>query len=53
MGRDINPSYFNALIMQSGIKRAEIISPVFTHIGKGSVAVLGDLNITFGGMEDD
>ncbi len=53
MGRDINPSYFNALIMQSGIKRAEIISPVFAHIGKGSVAVLGDLSITFGGMEDD
>ncbi|MDE6615189.1 MAG: baseplate J/gp47 family protein [Lachnospiraceae bacterium] len=53
MGRDINPSYFNALIMQSGIKRVEIISPVFTHIGKGSVAVLGDLSITFGGMEDD
>lgn len=53
MGRDINPSYFNALIMQSGIKRAEIISPVFTRIENGSVAVLGNLNITFGGMEDD
>lgn len=53
MGRDINPSYFNALIMQSGIKRAEIISPVFTCVGKGSVAVLGNCNITFGGMEDD
>lgn len=53
MGRDINPSYFNALIMQSGIKRAEIISPVFTRIENGSVAALGNLNITFGGMEDD
>lgn len=53
MGRDINPSYFNALIMQSGIKRAEIISPVFTRVEKGNVAVLGDCSITFGGMEDD
>lgn len=53
MGRDINPSCFNALIMQSGIKRAEIISPVFTRVEKGNVAVLGDCSITFGGIEDD
>ncbi|MCX4326460.1 MAG: baseplate J/gp47 family protein [Lachnospiraceae bacterium] len=53
MGRDINPSYFNALLMESGIKRAEIISPVFTRIPKGSVAVVKQESITFGGAEDD
>lgn len=53
MGRDINPSYFNALLMQSGIKRAEITSPVFTRVEKGNVAVLGNCNIIFGGLEDD
>ena len=53
MGRDINPSYFNATLMQSGIKRLEITSPEFTKIPKGSVAVLRNCNVTFGGVEDE
>lgn len=53
MGRDINPSYFNAMLMESGIKRVEIANPVFTEIPKGSVAVVKACNVTFGGVEDE
>ena len=53
MGRDINPSYFSAMLMESGIKRVEITAPTFTEIPKGSVAVIRDCNVTFGGMEDE
>ena len=53
MGRDINPSYFNAMLMESGIKRVEITTPVFTEIPKGSVAVLRSSNIALGGVEDE
>lgn len=53
MGRDINPSYFNAMLMESGIKRVEIANPAFTEIPKGSVAVVKACNVTFGGVEDE
>lgn len=53
MGRDINPSYFNAMLMESGIKRVEIAEPVFTKIPSGSVAILNNCNTTFGGIEDE
>ena len=53
MGRDVNPSYFNAVLMESGIKRVVITSPEFVKIPKGSVAVLGNRKLTFGGVEDD
>lgn len=53
MGRDINPSYFNAMLMESGIKRVEITEPLFTNVPKGSVAVIGTHNVTFGGVEDE
>ena len=53
MGRDINPSYFYAILMDSGIKRADIKKPVFTEIPKGSVAVLKKCTVTFGGVEDE
>lgn len=53
MGRDINPSYFNAILMEAGIKRVEILSPTFTQIPKGSVAVIKKKTVTFGGVEDE
>ncbi len=53
MGRDINPSYFNAMLMESGIKRVEITNPGFTEISKGSVAVVNSCNVVFGGVEDE
>ena len=53
MGRDINPSYFNTMIMESGIKRVEITAPVFTQIPKGCVAVVRGESVVFGGVEDE
>lgn len=53
MGRDVNPSYFNAMLMEAGIKRVEITAPVFTPIPNGSIAVIGEESVSFGGMEDE
>lgn len=53
MGRDVNPSYFNAMLMESGIKRVEITKPAFTRIPKGSVAVIKNCIVNFGGVEDE
>lgn len=53
MGRDINPSYFNSVLMETGIKRAEITEPAFAPVRKGSVAVINEESITFGGVEDE
>lgn len=52
MGRDINPSYLIALLMKTGIKRAEVRSPAFTVIEKDEVPVLRDTNTVNGGIED-
>lgn len=53
MGRDINPSYFNSVLMESGIKRVVVTSPEYTKIPKGSVAMIRTCNVTFGGVEDE
>lgn len=53
MGRDINPSYFHAVFMASGIKRAEIIKPEFMKVPKGSVPTVRGCSISFGGVEDE
>ncbi len=53
MGRDINPSQFHSMLMESGIKRLDIISPGFVQIPKGSIAVLKNCSMTFGGVEDE
>lgn len=53
MGRDINPSYFSAVLMKTGIKRVEIMSPTFTLVEKGSIAVAGEQDVIYGGLEDE
>lgn len=54
MGRDINPSYFYGLLMQTGIKRAEIREPQFMKLEKKCVAILdGEPQAVNGGMEDE
>lgn len=68
LGRDINPSYLVGLLMQTGIKRVELRSPVFTPLRDGKlaiggnyayektipeVAVIGEINIVSGGYEDE
>ncbi len=59
IGRDINPSRLMQLLMATGIKRADIISPVFTRLKGGSdedvpeVAKIGTVTVTDGGYEDE
>lgn len=53
IGRDINPSYLNYLIMQAGAKRAEITEPVFTIVGETGIAVAEGQMVAYGGQERD
>ena len=59
LGRDINPSHLISLLMQTGIKRVELVSPVFTMLQDGSnhtvpqIASCGTVTITNGGFENE
>lgn len=53
MGRDINPSYLIALLMQTGIKRVEVIKPEYTVLDGNTVAALNACDIINGGVEDE
>lgn len=59
LGRDINPSRLQSLLMRTGIKRVELTAPAFTPLkgetGKDvpQVAALGTVTILNGGVEDE
>ena len=59
LGRDINPSVLIGKLMQTGIKRVALTSPVFTTLRDGSddttpqVAAVGTITSTNGGYEDE
>lgn len=59
LGRDINPSKLISLLMQTGVKRVAVTSPVFTQLSDGSdhstpqVAKLVSTTVTSGGYEDE
>jgi len=53
IGRDINPSYLVQKVMDAGAKRVQITSPQHLAIGEGCVAKLDNVNIIYGGIEDD
>ena len=49
MGRD--PSQLIALLMQTGVKRVEVRSPVFTTVADNAVAQIGTVSVVNGGAE--
>lgn len=53
MGRDINPSKLEYLLMAAGAKRVEISQPIFTTVDKRSVAVVETSSVLYGGAEDE
>lgn len=59
LGRDINPAKLWQLLMETGIKRAEIRSPAFRRMADGhdgsapELAVLGTRTVVNGGYEDE
>lgn len=53
MGRDINPSMLNSMLMEAGVKRVEITAPAFTPIPDTNVARLKEKQVKNGGLEDE
>lgn len=53
IGRDINPDQLRQLLMDAGVKRTVVTEPAFTVLQNTDVAVLGTVNIVYGGLEDD
>lgn len=59
LGRDINPSKLIDILMDTGIKRVEVRSPVFATVNDGKnnetveVAALGSESVIRGGYEDE
>lgn len=44
LGRDINPSHLIRLLMETGVKRVEVTSPVFTDLRDGKLTLLRDMS---------
>lgn len=53
MGRDINPSYLNRLLMEAGVKRTVIRQPEYAIVPETSVARLKGETVLNGGTEDE
>lgn len=53
LGRDIDPGELNKRIRDAGAKRLVITSPTFTVLSKDTIAKLGTVKVTYGGLEDD
>lgn len=53
MGRDINPSKLNQMLMEEGIKRVEIRQPQFKEVSDTAVAIAESTNLINGGVEDE
>lgn len=53
IGRDINPSYLIQLVMQTGVKRVEVTSPVYAKLSDTEAAQVGTKTISSGGYENE
>lgn len=53
IGRDINPSKLLYFIVQADAKRVDITEPVFTTVPDNAVARIKNVNVVYGGIEDD
>ena len=52
MGRDINPSYLIAKMMEAGAKRVEVRQPEFARVEEIMVAALQSESVLNGGIEN-
>lgn len=52
IGRDINPDYLIQKLMEAGAKRVVITSPSFTVIDDDAIAMLGNVKVNYGGLEN-
>lgn len=52
IGRDINPDYLIQKIMEAGAKRVVITSPTYTVLDDSTIATIGNVAVTYGGLEN-
>lgn len=53
LGRDIDPGELNKRVRDAGAKRLVVTSPAFTVLSKNTIAKLGNVTVSYGGLEDD
>ncbi len=55
MGRDVNPSYLTALLIEAGVKRVDIRKPVYKEVNEKTVAILIEAGekVNNGGFESE
>lgn len=53
LGRNIIPSELIRKVMDAGAWRVDVSNPVFTELRDTEVAIARDINIVFGGVEDE
>lgn len=53
IGRDINPSFLIQKIMEAGAKRVVVASPEYKVLNESTISQVGNVTITYGGVEDD
>lgn len=53
LGRDINPSELIKRVVDAGAKRVEVTSPDFLQVDKTSISKINNMQVNFGGIEDD
>lgn len=53
LGRDINPDELIILIKKAGAKRAVISAPIFQVVADNRVAIVKNVSVTFGGLENE
>lgn len=53
IGRDINPSMLNHMVIRAGAKRAEVKEPAFAVVGDTGLAVVENRRVGYGGIERD
>lgn len=53
IGKDINPYFLYHLLIKAGVKRVDTVTPTFTTINENSIAITENIDLVYGGIEDD
>lgn len=53
LGRDVNPTELYYRLRGAGVKRAAITEPGYIAVTRSQVAIAGNVNVKFEGLEDD
>lgn len=53
LGRDIDPSKLNSLMVKAGAEKVTITSPILKEINADQIAIVSDKKIQYGGVNND